>query len=97
MPTSKPSQQSQKASTLSWFSGAPHSREGGTFTTTKNEPPVLVLRQFQPKTKLGPIGHTTLLWPIWPRLVLYRLLAIPLFPGDLWLQPSFMASGHILP
>ncbi|MBW0534055.1 hypothetical protein O181_073770 [Austropuccinia psidii MF-1] len=27
-------------------------------TTTKNDPPPLVLRQFQPGTKLGPIGHT---------------------------------------
>ncbi|MBW0499074.1 hypothetical protein O181_038789 [Austropuccinia psidii MF-1] len=94
---SNPSQQPQQASTLSWCSGAHHSRQGGTVTTTKNDPPLLVLQQFQPKTKLGPIGHTISLWPIWPPLVLYGLLAIPLFPGQSWPQPSFMASGHILP
>ncbi|MBW0584147.1 hypothetical protein O181_123862 [Austropuccinia psidii MF-1] len=70
---------------------------GGTVTTTKNDPPLLVLRPFQPKTKLGPIGHTISLWPIWPPLVLYGLLVISIFPGQLSPQSSFMASGHILP
>ncbi|MBW0551009.1 hypothetical protein O181_090724 [Austropuccinia psidii MF-1] len=36
------------------------------FTTTKNDPPLLVLRKFQPETKLGPISHTISLWPIRP-------------------------------
>ncbi|MBW0578975.1 hypothetical protein O181_118690 [Austropuccinia psidii MF-1] len=72
-------------------------------TMTKNEPPPLVLQQFQPATKLGPIGHTISLWEIWPLLVLYGILAISLFPGLLWPQEischhwTFMAPGHILP
>ncbi|MBW0573599.1 hypothetical protein O181_113314 [Austropuccinia psidii MF-1] len=68
-----------------------------TVTTMKNDPPLLVLWQFQPETKLGPIGHTVSLGSIWPSLVLYGLLAISYFPVQLWAQPSFMASGHILP
>ncbi|MBW0556206.1 hypothetical protein O181_095921 [Austropuccinia psidii MF-1] len=34
IPLSNPSQQPQQASTLSWCSGAHHSRSGGTITTT---------------------------------------------------------------
>ncbi|MBW0568625.1 hypothetical protein O181_108340 [Austropuccinia psidii MF-1] len=97
IPTSNLSQQPQQASTLSWCSGAHHSRQGGIVTTTKNDPPPLVLRQFQPGTKLGPIGHTISLWPIWPLLILYGILGISLSLGLLWPQSSLMASGHILP
>ncbi|MBW0518418.1 hypothetical protein O181_058133 [Austropuccinia psidii MF-1] len=35
-------------------------------TTTNNDPSLLVLWQFQPETKLGPICHTISSWPIWP-------------------------------
>ncbi|MBW0513353.1 hypothetical protein O181_053068 [Austropuccinia psidii MF-1] len=73
------------------------STQNAAVTTTKNDPPPLVLHQFQPGTKLGPIGHTISLWPIWPLLVLYGILAISLFPGLFLPQSSFMASGHILP
>ncbi|MBW0543073.1 hypothetical protein O181_082788 [Austropuccinia psidii MF-1] len=66
-------------------------------TTTKNDPLLLVLRQSQPETKLGPIDHTISLLPIWPLLVLYGILAISLFPGLSWPQAAVMASGHILP
>ncbi|MBW0525874.1 hypothetical protein O181_065589 [Austropuccinia psidii MF-1] len=60
--------------------------------TTKNDPPSLVLWQFQPETKLGPIGHTISLWPIWPPLVLHDLLAISLFPGQIW--PQAISCHH---
>ncbi|MBW0583112.1 hypothetical protein O181_122827 [Austropuccinia psidii MF-1] len=58
IPMPNPSQQPQQAFTLSWCSGAHHSRFGGTVTSTQNDPPQLVLRQSQPENKLGPIGHT---------------------------------------
>ncbi|MBW0478033.1 hypothetical protein O181_017748 [Austropuccinia psidii MF-1] len=64
----------------------------GLVTTTKNDPPPLVLRQFQPGTKLGPIGHTISLWPIWPHLVLYDILAISPSPGPLW--PQAISCHH---
>ncbi|MBW0576667.1 hypothetical protein O181_116382 [Austropuccinia psidii MF-1] len=67
-------------------------------TTTKNDPPLLVLRQLQAETKLGPIGHTISLWPIWLLLVLYGILAISLFPGLLLPQAiSCLANSSISP
>ncbi|MBW0518072.1 hypothetical protein O181_057787 [Austropuccinia psidii MF-1] len=63
-----------------------------TVTTTQNDPPLLVLQQFQTETKLGPIGHTVSLWLIWHPLVLYGLLAISLFPGQLW--PQAISCHH---
>ncbi|MBW0476675.1 hypothetical protein O181_016390 [Austropuccinia psidii MF-1] len=36
----------------------------------------LVLRKFQPETKLGPIGHNISFMANWPPLVLYDILAI---------------------
>ncbi|MBW0566285.1 hypothetical protein O181_106000 [Austropuccinia psidii MF-1] len=40
-------------------------------TTTKLDPPPWVLRQFQPGTKLGPIGHTISFMANWSPFVLY--------------------------
>ncbi|MBW0482269.1 hypothetical protein O181_021984 [Austropuccinia psidii MF-1] len=54
--------------------------EGESVTTTKNDPPQLVLWQSQPETSLGPIGHTISFMANWPPLVLYGLLVIALFP-----------------
>ncbi|MBW0565263.1 hypothetical protein O181_104978 [Austropuccinia psidii MF-1] len=89
-PMANPSQKPQMASTLSWCSGAHHSRYGGTVTTMKNDPPPLVLRQFQPATKLGPIGHTIYSRPIWPLLVLYGIF------GHITIPWPFLGSSHIL-
>ncbi|MBW0478515.1 hypothetical protein O181_018230 [Austropuccinia psidii MF-1] len=61
-------------------------------TTMKDDPPPLVLWQFQPGTKLGPIGHTISLWPILPLLVRYGILAISLLPGLLW--PQAISCHH---
>ncbi|MBW0582422.1 hypothetical protein O181_122137 [Austropuccinia psidii MF-1] len=44
---------------------------GGTVTTTKIDPPPWVLRQFQPGTKLGPIGHTISFIANWSLLAPY--------------------------
>ncbi|MBW0584031.1 hypothetical protein O181_123746 [Austropuccinia psidii MF-1] len=52
---------------------------GGTVTTTKNDPPQLVLQQSQPETKFGPIGHTISFMADCPPLVLYGLLVIAPF------------------
>ncbi|MBW0557690.1 hypothetical protein O181_097405 [Austropuccinia psidii MF-1] len=49
-------------------------------TTTKNDPPQLVLRQSQPETKLGPIRHTISFMANRPPLVLYGPLVITPFP-----------------
>ncbi|MBW0536738.1 hypothetical protein O181_076453 [Austropuccinia psidii MF-1] len=43
IPTPNPSQKPQQALTLSWCSGAHHSRQGGTVTTKSNDPPPWVL------------------------------------------------------
>ncbi|MBW0542341.1 hypothetical protein O181_082056 [Austropuccinia psidii MF-1] len=64
----------------------PFGTKNAPVTTTKNDPPPLVFQQFQPGTKLGSIGHTISLWPIWYLLVLCGILAISLFPGLLWPQ-----------
>ncbi|MBW0567818.1 hypothetical protein O181_107533 [Austropuccinia psidii MF-1] len=64
----------------------------GGVTTTKNDPPLMVLPQFQIVTELGPIGHTISLWQIWHPLVLYGPLAISRFPGQLW--PQAISCHH---
>ncbi|MBW0497761.1 hypothetical protein O181_037476 [Austropuccinia psidii MF-1] len=71
--------------------------QSGSVTTTRIDPSPWVLRQFQPGTKLGPIGHTIYFMPNWSPLVPYAHLAITLSSAIYGHQSSFMASGHILP
>ncbi|MBW0548318.1 hypothetical protein O181_088033 [Austropuccinia psidii MF-1] len=90
IPLSNPSQQPQQASTLSWCSGAHHSREGGTVTTTSS---TLLLHGCSYPT-WSQVGAN------WSHHYIYGQVA-PL--GVLWLlrhnpfEWPFMTSGHILP
>ncbi|MBW0586007.1 hypothetical protein O181_125722 [Austropuccinia psidii MF-1] len=62
-------------------------------TTTKIDPPPWVLRQFQPGTKLGPIGHTISFMANWSPLVPYGLRPYPAIIGLLGQFPPHQPPG----
>ncbi|MBW0473486.1 hypothetical protein O181_013201 [Austropuccinia psidii MF-1] len=80
IPMTNPFQKPQQAFTLVGFSGAHHSRWGGTVTTMCNHPQMGVYGKYSLTPFYGQLDHFGVLWPF----------------SNMTSHWSLMASGHIL-